>query len=132
MVSCDAGDAVDERHLGVVLGVVGDGDALVAGQRADDDLGAVLLDERADLLDDAVGGVVTAADADELDVEPADVGAGEAVERGGGRVRRGATVFDHRQRRAGDDVLVEAAERALALAEDAELEGPARFAGRAG
>ena len=62
-----AGDAVDERHLGVVLGVVGDGDAFVARERADHDLGAVLLDELADLLDDAVGGVVTATDADHLD-----------------------------------------------------------------
>ena len=33
------GDAVDERHLGMVLGVVGDGDRLVARQRTDDDLG---------------------------------------------------------------------------------------------
>ena len=66
-----AGDAVDERHVGMVLGVVGDGDRLVARQRADDDLGVVLLDERADLLDDAVRRVVAAADADQLDRPPA-------------------------------------------------------------
>ena len=72
MVVLCAGDAVDERHLGVILGVVGDGDALVAGQRPDDDVGAVLLDERPDLLDRPVGGVVAATDADQLDRDAAD------------------------------------------------------------
>ena len=78
-----AGDPVDERDLGMILGVVGDGDALVARERPDDDVGSVLLDELADLLDGAVGGVVAATDADQLDREAAGLGAGESVERGG-------------------------------------------------
>ncbi len=62
-----AGDAVDEGHLGMVLGIVGDRDAFVARERPDNDVGAVLLDDLADLLDDPVGGVVAATDADHLD-----------------------------------------------------------------
>ena len=115
MVSCAPGDAVDERHFRVVLGVVGDGDALVTGERADHDLGAVLLDERADLLDDAVGRGVAAPGPHEFDVEPGDVGAGEAVERSGRRVRGRTAVLDHRECGPGDDVLVEAAELAFAF-----------------
>ena len=49
-----AGDAVDERHLGVVLGVVGDGDASSPDSGPMTISASVLLDERADLLDDPV------------------------------------------------------------------------------
>ena len=59
--------AVDERLVRVLLGVVGDRDRLVAGQRADHDVGIQLLHEPARLLDGRVRGVVAAAHADELE-----------------------------------------------------------------
>ena len=114
------GDAVEERHVGMILGVVRDGDALVARERPDHHVGAVLLDDLANLLNDAVGRVVAAADADNLDGHAGDHGTAESLQRAGGRVRRPAREGDERQRRTGHDVLVERAEGALALAEDAE------------
>src|SRR5688500_1315606 len=74
--------------------------------------------------------VITTPDSHELDVEAGDVGAGEAIEGSGRRVRGRTAVFDHRQRRSRHDVLVEAAEGTLAFGEDAELEAAARRAAR--
>ena len=72
-------DAVDERHLRVVLGVVGNRDAFVTGERPENDIGAVLLDDLADLLDGAVGGVIATTDADNLDRKATSGGTGESL-----------------------------------------------------
>ena len=86
------------------------------------DVGAVLLDDLADLLDGAISGVVAATDADHLDRQTTGGRAGEPVERGGARVRRRPGLVDHGQRHPGLDVFVEATEGAFALGHDAELD----------
>src|SRR6185295_14756309 len=73
--------AVDERLVRVLLGVVGHRDRLVAGERADHDVGVQLLHQAAGLLDRQVRAVVAAADADELERVVADRAAGEALLR---------------------------------------------------
>ncbi len=115
------GDAGQGRQLRVVAGVLRDRDALIARQRSDDDLGPVLFDQLADLTQDRVGGVIAAADPDQLDRGAVDLGAFPAVQGGGGRGDGRAGLVHQRQRHAGDGVLVEATEGALALAEDAQL-----------
>ena len=62
MVSWAPGDAVDERHLRLGLGVVLDGDALGARQRSDDDVDLVLLHYLAGGADSGVGARVGGAD----------------------------------------------------------------------
>src|SRR6185503_4758716 len=104
--------AVDERLVRVLLRVVRDRDALVARQRADEDVRVLLLHQTAGLLDRLVRGVVRATDADELDLRAGDRRVVETV----GRLRaRGlaAGVLDERGVRARDVRLVERAERAL-------------------
>jgi hypothetical protein len=91
-----------------------------------------LLDERADLLDSAVSGVVTAADADQFDRNTCDCGATEAVECGVGCVRCSAGLVDQRQRRAGNYIFVEAAKGAFALAQDAESDAVGGVSGVSG
>ena len=71
--------AVDERDLGMLQRVVRDRDALVARQRADEDLGAELLDQAPSLLDRLVGRVVGAAVAHDLDRAAGDGRTVEAV-----------------------------------------------------
>ena len=97
--------AVDEGHVRLGLGVVLDREALVAGERADDDLHAVLLDELADGADGAVGRGVGRAD------HPLDLlAAGHAV------------VLVERQLGAALAVLAEDRERSLEGREQADLE----------
>ena len=114
------GDAVDEGDVRMIERIVGDGDSFVSRERADHDVGPVLLDEGADLLHGAIGGVVTATDPHQFDGDAAHLGAAESVERGVGRLRRRPRLVDQGERRARDDVFVEAAERAFALGHDAE------------
>ena len=120
--------AVDERLVRVLLGVVGHGDRLVAGERADHDVGVELLHEPPGLLDRRVGAVVRAADPDDLDRVVADGAARHAVTRlvrvlrlGPGELREGRD--DARQ-----VLVVERAERALAVRQDADLDRRARAA----
>ena len=68
------GRAVDEGHVGLRLGVILDGDALVARERADHDLDAVLLDKLAHGAHGAVGRCVGRA-LDDFDL----LAAGHAV-----------------------------------------------------
>ena len=118
-----AGDAGEHRQVGVGLGVLGDGDALVSREWPDDDVGAELLDEPPHLLEDAVRGVVATPGADQFDRGPGDLGTGEPVERARPRLHRGTGVLHHREGGTGDDVLVESAERPFALAEDPQTYG---------
>jgi hypothetical protein len=117
-----ARDAGEHRQVGVGLGVLRDCDALVTGEGADDDIGALLLDELADLVGDGVGGVIATPDADELYRGAVDLGALPALEGGRLGVDGGAGVLLQREGDTGDGVLVEAAEGAFALAEDAQLD----------
>ena len=112
-----AGDAVDERLVRMLLGVVRDRDALVARERADQDVRVLLLHQAACLLDRLVGGVVRAAVADDLDRLAADLRALEAV----GRLlagRLGAGGVDQRLVEARRGRLEERAERALAVRQE--------------
>ena len=119
-----AGDAVDERLVRVLLRVVRDRDALVTGQRADHDVGVLLLHQASRLLDRLVGRVVGTAITDDLDVLAGDLRALDAVAR---RLARGgaARVADQRQMRAGDGRLEERAERAFTVGQEADLDRPA-------
>ena len=112
----------------MILRIVGDGDAFVARERADHDVG-VRPARRACGSPGWRGRRCRRRNRSPTSSigTPADLGAGESVERGVGRVRRRPRLVDHRQRRAGDDVFVEAAEGALALGHDAE---PNAVAGR--
>ena len=116
-----AGDAVDERLVRVLLRVVRDRDALVTRQRADHDVGVLLLHQAPRLLDRLVGRGVGAAVADDLDVLAGDLRAGDAV---AGLRARGlaARVADQRQVGAGDRGLEERAEIALAVGQEADLD----------
>src|SRR3954452_14797059 len=72
---------VDERLRRMLLGVVRDGDRLVARQRADHHVGTELLHQALRLLDRGIGPVVRAADPDELQRVPADRAARPALPR---------------------------------------------------
>ena len=124
-----AGDAVDERLVRVLLRVVRDRDALVAGERADHDVGVLLLHQAARLLDRLVGRVVGAAVTDDLDVLAGDLGTLDAVARrlAGGLAAR---VADQRQMRARDGRLEERAERTLAVGQEADLDRAALLLSR--
>jgi hypothetical protein len=106
----------------VVLGVVGHRDGLVAGERPDHDVGVELLHQAAGLLDRRVRGVVAAAHADELERVVADRAAGPAVTRLVPGLRLRARELRHRRDDAGHVLVVERAERALALREDGDLD----------
>jgi hypothetical protein len=117
----------------VLLGVVGDRDALVAGERPDHDVGVLLLHQATRLLDRLVSRVVRAAVADDLHVLAGDLGAGHAVARLlAGRLR--ARELDERGVGTRDRRLEERAERAFAVRQEADLDraSAARLLARAG
>ena len=123
------GDAVDERLVRMLLGVVGDRDALVTRERADEDVRVLLLHQPARLLDRLVGRVVAAAVADDLDLLAGHGGALDAV----GRLRPGglgARLVDQRLIEPGDRRLEERAERALAVRQERDLDRASRLARR--
>ena len=124
--------AVDERLRGMRLGVLGDRDALVTGQRPDHDVGPELLDEALGLLDGEVGGVVRATDADELDRMTGDRAALHALDRIGLVDHLGAGQLHERHDRAADVGAMEGRELALAVREDSDLDrrGRRRLRGR--
>jgi hypothetical protein len=105
----------------MVLGVVRDGDSLVARERPDQDVGALLFDQAASLLDGLVRGGVRAPVADDLDVLAADLGVLDALGR---LLARGlsAGVGDHRLVHARCGRLEEGAEVALAVGQEADLD----------
>ena len=114
--------AVHERLRRVLLGVVGDGDGLVARERPDHHVGTELLHEPLRLLDRRVGGVVRAADAHELERMAADRAAVPACGRLVLVIRlRAAELRDGRDRPA-DVLLVVRGERAAAVGHDRELD----------
>ena len=124
-----ARDAVDERLVRMLLGVVGDRDALITRQRADQDVRVLLLHQAPRLLDRLVGGVVGTAVADDLDVGVADLRAGDAVRRLLAR-GLGPGLPDQRQMRTGDRRLEERAEGPLAVGQEPDLDRAALLRGR--
>ena len=120
--------AVDERLGRVLLGVVGHGDRLVAGERADHDVGTELLHEPPGLLDRRVGAIVRAADPDDLDRVVADGAARHAVTRLVRVLRLGPRELREGRDDARQVLVVERAEGALAVRQDADLDRRARAA----
>ena len=114
--------AVDERLGGMLLGVVGHRDGLVTGERADHDVGAVLLHQLAGLLDGGRGLVVGAADAHELERMTVDRAARPARTGVVGVDRPAARELRDRRHDTGEVLLVEGPEGALAVGKHADLD----------
>ena len=108
--------------VGCSLRVLGDCDALVTGQRPDQDVGLLLLHQALGLAEREVGGVVRATDADDLDRMAVDGAALHALERIVLVHDLGAGQLDERHDRATDVGAVERGERALAVREDGDLD----------
>src|ERR1700730_2046477 len=106
----------------MLLGVVGDGNRLVAGQRADHDVRAQLLHQALRLLDRRVRAVVRAADSHELERVAADRGAGPAVARLVRVLRLAAGELRHGRDDPGEVLVVERSERALTVGHDGDLD----------
>ena len=117
-----AGRTVDEGLLRVLLGVVGHRDRLIARERADHDVRAELLHQPPRLLDGRARRVVAASDAHELERVPVDRAAGPSVARLVRVLRLGAGELSQRRDGSGHVLVVEGAERALALGEHGDLD----------
>ena len=123
------GRAVDERLLRLGLRVVRDGDALIARERADQNLRAVGLDQSPGLGQRPVGTVVGTAIAHNLDRMAGDRSAADAI-GGGGTVGLSAVVRDEPRLCTADVGVVPGAERSLAVGHDADPDR-VRWGGRA-
>ncbi len=114
--------AVDERLRRVLLGVVGDRDGLVTGERPDHDVGTELLHEPLGLLDRRVRRVVRATDAHELERMASDRAAVPTCGRLVRVVRLRAAELRDGGDRSADVLLVVRGERATAVGHDRELD----------
>src|SRR6266851_3581973 len=116
-----ARDAVEEGLVRLGLGVVRHGDALVTGERADQDVRAELFDQPPRLFDRFVGGGVGAAEADDVDVLAGDLRASHPI-AGLGPGRLSAVVRGEYGEGSAQVVVVERPEVALAVRQDADLD----------
>jgi hypothetical protein len=114
--------AVDDRLGRVLLRVIRDRDRFVAGQGADHDVRAELLQQPPRFLDRGVRPVVRAADPDELERMPTNLPAGPSRRRLVRVLQVAAGELRERRLRAADVGVVERAERALAVGQDRDLD----------